>query len=78
MLIWGETVLQAYLRQHPILFVVFWLACILLTGTAFLVALLEMRAIRREWQGSQRELLRETMKDLEVNIREGSKPDRTP
>ena len=76
MLIWGETVLEGFLRQHPILFIVFWLACILLTGSALVIALLEMRAIRREWQGTQRELLRETMKDLEVDIREGSKSDR--
>ena len=62
MLIWGQTVLQPHLRG--VWFLLYWLACFILTGLAILTALLDMRATRRRTREEQRDLIERTWKDI--------------
>lgn len=60
MLIWGETLLKPYLKGR--VFVLYWIGCFLFTGLAILVALLDMRAIRRRTIEQQRELIEKSLR----------------
>ncbi len=59
MLILGETVLKARLQQRA--FIYYWLVCTLFTGITLLVALVDMRAVRRRSQREQSELVRNVL-----------------
>lgn len=63
MLLLGQTVLKESLGQG-IGFVLYWLACVALTGLAFLVALLDFWIMRRRGRAAQRDLLNEALEDL--------------
>lgn len=70
MLLLGQTVLKESLGQG-IVFVLYWLICIALTGLAFLVALLDFWIIRRRGRVEQQDLLKEAMEDIDFS---GEKP----
>ena len=67
MLIWGQTVLKPLLEG--VWFLLYWLACFLVTGLAIVTAVLDIRAIGEETRKEQRELLERTWEDIK------NKPD---
>ena len=62
MLIWGQIVLAPYLKGMG--FIIYWLICLLLTLAAIVIALLDIRAVRRRTREERRELLKKTFDDL--------------
>ncbi len=63
MLILGQTVLQKSL--NGLAFLLYWLLCLVLTGIAVLVALVDARAVRLELKREKRELLEQTVKEIQ-------------
>jgi len=63
MLISGETFLES--KLHGLLFVVYWLFCLGLTGLAVLVALVDARASRTEIQREKRALLEQIVRGIQ-------------
>lgn len=62
LVIWGQTVLQPWLKG--VWFLCYWLVCVVLTGLAILIALLDMRATRRRLEAEERELLERTWNNI--------------
>jgi hypothetical protein len=62
MLLAGETVLKD--RLSPAAFVFFWLGCMVLTGLAMLVAILDFGAQQRRAREEQRKLFENTLDDI--------------
>ena len=62
-LVWGETILKPLL--HGALFLIYWIICFLFTCSAIVIALLDVRAVRRRVRAEQRELIERTLEDLE-------------
>ena len=62
-LVWGETILKPLL--HGVLFLIYWFVCFLFTCSAIVIALLDVRAVRRRVRAERRELLERTLQDLE-------------
>lgn len=52
----GVAVLDGWLSQHVLLFLLYWAACLWLTLTSMLLALYDMLAVRAELQKERREL----------------------
>jgi hypothetical protein len=73
LLIWGQTVLKPYL-QGPV-FILYWLACFVLTGLSMLIALLDVRAMRRQTRQQQRDLVERTL--LEIETEQGKRTGQT-
>ncbi len=65
MLLWGQIVLRDTLRGLALL--VYWGVCFLLTLAAIVVALLDLRATRRQAVKEQRELLHRTLEEIEAD-----------
>ena len=65
MLVLGLTVLAAYLQKTT--FIIYWTACFLVTGTAAIVALIDLAMIRREERRQQQALISETVKEAKGN-----------
>jgi hypothetical protein len=63
LLVWGETILKPFLKG--ILFLIYWLICFLFTCSAIVIALLDVRAVRRRIRSEQRNLIERTLNDLE-------------
>ncbi len=63
MLIVGETILQN--RFSPLGFVVFWLVCLVLTALAIGAAFVDLFRVRMESREAQRELIEETIREVE-------------
>ena len=61
MLIWGQTVLKPHLDGIP--FLVYWAVCFLFTMSAILIALIDLRAVRRRLRQERRDLVERTMKE---------------
>ena len=62
MLVLGQTVLKAHLRQQA--FVYYWLTCTIITGFTLLIALLDMRAVRRRSRQEERNLIQDVFRDI--------------
>ena len=63
MLIWGQTILLPHL--HGVVFLLYWFTCFTFTIAAILIALLDVRAIRRRSKNQQAELLQRTLEEIE-------------
>jgi hypothetical protein len=63
MLIWGQTILKPILEGW--LYITYWTFCFIFTFGAILIALLDIRALRRRTQREQRELLERTLAEVE-------------
>jgi len=63
MLIWGQTLLKPYLQG--IGFLIYWSLCFFFTFGAIVIALLDIRAMRRRTRREQQELLRRALEDVE-------------
>jgi uncharacterized membrane protein YdcZ (DUF606 family) len=62
MLILGQTAFKARLQQRA--FIYYWLTCTLFTGVTLLIALLDMRAVRRRSQQEQSELVKNVLREI--------------
>ncbi len=71
MLILGQTVLQPALAG--IVFLLYWLACLALTGLAILAALVDVRATSLELKRENRALLEQTVKEIQADAMERHK-----
>ena len=67
MLVAEETLLKG--RLSLLASLLFWLACLALTATAMAAALLDLRALRRQSREKQRNLLQETLKDIQLDAK---------
>jgi len=67
MLIAGETLLQG--RLTNVGFLVYWLVCLLFTGSAIFIAFLDARATSRQTREEARELLENTLKKIETDAK---------
>jgi hypothetical protein len=63
MLILGMTVLKNRLQLQTFLY--YWLICMLVTGLALIIALLDLRAVRLRSKVEQTELLTRTLHEIE-------------
>ena len=70
MLIWGQTVLKPHL--DGLLFLFYWFVCFLFTFAAIIIALLDVRAVRRRTRAEQQELIQRTLQ--EVDPKQEDKP----
>ena len=62
MLFLGATFLDGWLREHPVFFILYWLACAWATLTALLLALYDLLTIRVAAQRERRRLAAEHFK----------------
>jgi hypothetical protein len=75
MLIWGQTVLKAHLDGLSFLF--YWLICLGFTMAAIVIALLDVRILRRRSRDEQRRLIERTLEQVEQpKPRKGTDPQR--
>lgn len=72
MLIAGQTILKGVLRDLS--FLAYWLICFCFTGLAVVVALLDARALRKRAREQRRDLLTTTLKDIQQEARNRSRP----
>jgi len=63
MLIAGLTVLQD--RLSGLAFAIYWLICMLLTFLSLMIALLDVRAVRRQSRQQQNDLMRQMISNVE-------------
>ena len=73
MLILGQTALKSSLDGFA--FLVYWLVCFVFTFAAIFLALMDMRAVRRQTREEARALLEKTLQDVERNA-DGKLPPR--
>ena len=68
MVITGASVLQNFLdpREHPVRFILFWLACAWLTITSLLLALFDALVARTQARAAQRALREQMLRDAEA------------
>ena len=68
MVITGTTILQEILnpREHPLRFILFWLACGWLTITTLLLALFDVLLARAQSRAAQRALREQMLRDAEA------------
>jgi hypothetical protein len=77
MLIAGQTVLSG--RLGPWAFMLYWLACLALTGGAIVVAFRDLRAIQRRNLEEQRRLFQATLEQVANDARtKGRQPAPAP
>lgn len=67
MLVLGLTVLSG--RLQNLAFLLYWLACLGLTGLAMIIAWLDARALRERTRREERALLENTLKDIVTDAR---------
>lgn len=72
MLLWGLTFLAAYLLNHPLLFVVYWVTCFLFTGISFAIAIYDMAAVRKRVRQEQREAFERAFREVTEKEAKGS------
>ena len=61
LLILGQTALHPLL--HGVGFIIYWLVCFIFTASTMLMALLDVRAVRRQSRNQQRELIEHTLRE---------------
>ena len=72
MLVAGQTILSR--RFSNLGFLLYWMVCIVLTGIAMVLAVLELGALRRQTRREHRKLLEQTLGEIERQAKE--KPPR--
>ncbi|MHB8521732.1 MAG: hypothetical protein ACYDH9_13365 [Limisphaerales bacterium] len=76
LLIWGQTLLKPHL--HGSVFILYWLACFVFTGLAMFMALLDIRAMRRQTRQARRDLIERTLLEIEAEREKKNRQTRTP
>jgi hypothetical protein len=66
MLIAGETFLKS--RLQNLVFLFYWLLCLVFTGAAIMIAFLDARAVQRKGKKEARELIDKTLSKIESEI----------
>jgi membrane protein implicated in regulation of membrane protease activity len=74
LLTWGLTILKPVLAGR--VYLVYWLSCFLLTLLAIVIALLDIRAVRRRTRNEQQALLQQTLTEIQKS--EKQRPDQHP
>ncbi len=74
MLVLGQTLLRN--RLPAVWYLVYWAVCLVLTATAMIVALADARDLARGTVREQRDLLENTLKDVEEEARNRRKRKR--
>jgi len=64
MLLWGFTFLAAFLVKRPALFVTYWVACLGFTLLSFLIAVYDMRVIRKRVREEKRSAFNKAFSDI--------------
>ena len=67
LLIAGETILKP--KLEGVGYILYWLACLVLTAVAIGAAFLDVRALRQDTRREHQNLLEDTFKDLPENRR---------
>lgn len=57
----GAVVLDGYLSQHVVLFLLYWGACLWLTATSLLLALYDLLAVRTEARAERQRLTKRVL-----------------
>ena len=70
MLIWGQTILKPQL--DGLIFLFYWFACFTFTMAAIVIALLDVRALRRRTRDEQRKLMERTLEQVDRERKERS------
>lgn len=65
LLLWGFTFLGPTLVKNPLLFVVYWSACLVFTLLSFCIALYDMMVIRRRIREEKRAAFSRAFSDVE-------------
>src|SRR4051812_41148374 len=73
MLILGQTIFKARLQQQA--FIYYWLICTMMTGLTLMVALWDMRTVRRRLRKEQRDLVKDVLQ--EISDPDEETPDQT-
>jgi hypothetical protein len=64
MLSWGLIFLGPFLFKRPILFVIYWAGCACFTGISMIIALLDMRVMRRRSREEQIALAKRAFSEM--------------
>jgi ABC-type bacteriocin/lantibiotic exporter with double-glycine peptidase domain len=75
MLILGETLLRTILAHNPVLLLIYWMTCFILTALAAGFAIIDAARVRLESREQQRSLLEETLQEVEREKRERKKSE---
>jgi hypothetical protein len=70
LLIWGQTIFAPYLKG--VAFMLYWAICLLFTLGAIVIALIDIRALRRRTSDERRELLERTLNEIEGESRQST------
>jgi hypothetical protein len=70
LLIWGQTILKPHL--DGVAFLLYWFACFSFTIAAIVIALLDVRVLRRRNRDEQRKLIERTLDQLEREGKDSS------
>ena len=62
-LFFGATILDPWLREHPLVFVVYWAACAWITILCVLLALFDLLLVRAQVRREIRRIAREKLPD---------------
>jgi biotin transporter BioY len=76
MLVLGMTVLKNRLRPQAFLY--YWLVCMLVTGLALIIALLDLRSVRLRLRREQMDLMQRTLLEIEREKREKAAKTESP
>ena len=63
MLLLGQTVLKP--KLHDADYIRYWMICFVLTGGALLVALIDVMMIKRETRNEQKDLINQTLHEID-------------
>ncbi|HTL57960.1 MAG TPA: hypothetical protein VL361_19885 [Candidatus Limnocylindrales bacterium] len=72
MLLAGETVLKD--RLHDLVFLIYWMSCFGFTGLAVLTALLDAKENQRHLRQERRNLLENTLNDIQIAAKKRQRP----
>jgi membrane protein implicated in regulation of membrane protease activity len=64
MLVWGFTFLAAALIRRPVLFVIYWIVCLLFTLLSFAIAVYDMRVIRKRVREEKKSAFNKAFSDI--------------
>ena len=64
MLLWGFTFLAPVLIKRPMMFVIYWITCLGFTTLSFLIAVYDMRVIRKRVRDEKKAAFNKAFSDM--------------
>ena len=64
MLVWGFTFLAPFLIRRPMLFVIYWIACLGFTTLSFAIAVYDMHVIRKRVRDEKKSAFNKAFSDI--------------